>query len=61
MSMEKYGVEDRKKLQEQELRRVEAELNTYDLILEKNASQQQELERLRERATELRKELRTND
>lgn len=58
MSMEKYGVEDRRKLQQRELNRVDAELRTYDLILEKTASQQLEYERLNKRAEELREALR---
>jgi hypothetical protein len=53
MSMEKYGVSDRKMLQEGELRQVKARLRELRNSHEKTAAETQEAERLEIRAAEL--------
>ena len=53
MSKEKYGVSDRKQLQEGELRQVMARLRELRNSHEKTAAETQEVERLELRASEL--------
>jgi hypothetical protein len=53
MSMEKYGVSDRKAQQEGELRKVKASLRALRASHEKTASQTQEVKRLELRESEI--------
>jgi len=57
--MEKYGVEDKKLLQEQELREVKARLREVRSTLDKTAEPTPELKELEQREHELTVELRS--
>ena len=57
MSMEKYGVSDKKKLQEDELKFIKSHLKEKRASLEKTAAQTQEIEQLELRESELTLEL----
>jgi hypothetical protein len=57
MAMEKYGVSDRRTLQEQELRTVKARLRSLRNSLEKTAADTEEVRQLEIREAELSTEL----
>jgi hypothetical protein len=57
MTMEKYGVSDKKELQEKELQTVQSRLKVLRSSHEKTADQTQEVEQLERRESEISVEL----